>query len=453
MSKAWCVVGLTMAVLFAGAARADACSCGDVGPACQAFWNAYAVFDGTVLGIAPIVTESTIGDRTRQITSKVVTLAVHRSWKGIEATPQIEVITAADGAACGFDFKIGLRYLIFASRGGFDHRLTVSICSATRLFEPSGDSEQFLVSLGRPAKGGRVFGSVSRTMLSFGYDDGHVGTSSMDAQVLLRGPSGTFETTARSGLYEFTGLAHGSYEVEVVEPEGYNTRVAKYTLEIPNERACARRLFWLAPAGRIAGRLVDATGRPMRRRPVEVTRADATPHPRYGLASVSAYTDLDGFFEIRDLPPGSYIVGLNLRGLPSEYNPYPRVVYPGLEVSPHVVALALGQAADIGTWQIPPPLPIVKIQGSIAWSDGSPAGGVYISLWDVTGEPMDQARGAGGAISDANGRFAIDGRAGRKYTFVARMNNGLALHLSAAQIEAREGLGPLRLVARRDVPR
>jgi hypothetical protein len=189
------------------------------------------------------------------------------------------------------------------------------------------------------------------------------------------------------------------------------------------------------------------------RRPVVVTRAAARPHPRYGLAYVSDSADLVGFCESRNLPPGSYIVGLNLRDLPNQYNPYPRLIYPGLEMSPHVVALTLGQAADIGTWQIPAPLPVVKIEGSITWSDGSPAAGVYVSLWDVTGEPMDQPRGAGGATSDANGRFTINGRAGRKYTFVARANNGPALPLSATQIEAREGLGPVRLVARRDAPR
>ena len=70
------------------------------------------------------------------------------------------VVLAADAAACGFDFKPGRRYLVFASKRTLDGRWSVSLCSATREFDGSGDDARFLASLARPPAGGRIFGAV-----------------------------------------------------------------------------------------------------------------------------------------------------------------------------------------------------------------------------------------------------------------------------------------------------
>ena len=451
--NAWIAIVFAAAGLIAAVRPADACSCVRVGPACEAFWTTEAVFDGTVLKIEPIVTQENIGRQPPEVQHWLVTFVFHRGWKGVDPASQIEVMTARDGAACGYKFELGQRYLVFAGRSGIDpRRLTVSMCSATRAFEPAGESLQFLEYLHHPAKGGRVFGNITNTTRSFDYYGEHGRDAPIDAKVILRGPAGAVEATSRGGRYEFTSLTAGSYDVELVAPNGYETRVRSQKLEIPNGRACAQRDLYVAPASRIAGRVLEHTGAPFGKRQVEVAGATATPHPDYGLPIATAYTDADGFFELRGLPPGSYIVGVNLRDLPSQYNPHPRVVYPGLGQPAHVITIALGQAADLGTWQLPPPLPVVKIEGTITWIDDSPAAGVYVSLWDVTGRPVDRLRGAGGATSDANGRFVIDGRAGRAYKFIAHVNNGPDLLVSSPEIHTT-GPVTVKLVARRESPR
>ena len=92
---------------------AFACSCVLPGPACQAYWNTSAVFDATVIRISPVERTESIGDREFTYSDKIVTLTVHKAWKGAQPGP-LEVHTSGNGASCGYDFKEGQRYLVFA---------------------------------------------------------------------------------------------------------------------------------------------------------------------------------------------------------------------------------------------------------------------------------------------------------------------------------------------------
>jgi hypothetical protein len=105
---------------------------------------------------------------------------------------------------------------------------------------------------------------------------------------------------------------------------------------------------------------------------------------------------------------------------------------------------------DLGRWLIPPPVPVVPITGTIVWNDGTPAAGVLVGLWDVTGNRRGGARGAGMATSTADGHFAIDGREGRTYSVMARIGNGPALPVGNVRIQARQGIQPVRIVIQRD---
>jgi Carboxypeptidase regulatory-like domain len=257
-------------------------------------------------------------------------------------------------------------------------------------------------------------------------------------------------TTVRAGRYRFTGLEPGRYEVDIDLPPGYSTYGQTRPLNIPNPRACAEENYGISPDGRVSGRVVDKSGRGIVNVRIEITGEDATVHPDYGLNVQSVQSDADGYFEVRGVSPGRYIVGVNLQDLPNQYRPYARQVYPGNGPST-VIELTLGQVVDLGQWELAPPLAVVPVSGWITWKDGAPAGGVYVSLWDATGNPVDRARGAGGATSGPDGHFVIEGREGRVYTFVARpAGNGPFYPLSHVRIEARPGLEPVRLVIERD---
>lgn len=274
---------------------ASACSCAYPGPACQAFWNADAVFEATVVQISLIPRTETIGARESESTDKLVTLQVHRSWKGPQAGP-LEVTTARYGAACGFDFKEGERYLVFAHNDRTGGRLGVSSCSRTQQIDAIDPSTELLAFLGAPERGGRVFGTVRTAYRVFGTDRAF---DERKTETTVRLFSGGQEQTAKSagGEYEFKGLPRGAYRVEIETPAGYTTHSTAQNIELPNRRACAEVNFRFSPDGRIAGRLMGRDGTPLPNVSVEVTSPEVRPHPDYGLQKDSTRTEADGFFE------------------------------------------------------------------------------------------------------------------------------------------------------------
>ena len=378
----------------------------------------------------------------------VVTLEVRESWKGLDAAT-VEVATNSGGGSCGFNFKVGHRYLVFATRGGADGRLSVSMCSRTREYGGSSEDIAFLASLSLPETGGRVFGTTEVSQTSF---KGETGAQPLDLNVRLTGNGRTLSSRSSQGRYEFAGLQPGQYEVSVDFPDGYMGWAPIRAAEIPNARACVEENFNVRANGRIGGRLVDSTGRGVARIQVNAVPDDVDLDREEYVDAVSAFSDDDGYFELRQLPPGRYIVGINFRGVPNDHLPRARTIYPGANEPPASIELVLGQAVDLGRWELPPPLAAVRLAGRITWRDGTPAAGVYVVLSDLGGS-LAAGRFAGGTTSGADGLFAVDGREGRRYRFVARIGNGSPLPLLAAQVEARTGLGPITLVIQLDPPR
>jgi len=75
-----------------------------------------------------------------------VTLKVEKVWKG-EPKEIIKVHTAGSTAACGYPFKKGETYLVYAVSDEADP-IRVSLCSRTA---PVGRAKEDLDSLGKPA--------------------------------------------------------------------------------------------------------------------------------------------------------------------------------------------------------------------------------------------------------------------------------------------------------------
>jgi hypothetical protein len=438
-------------VLLVPAQQVDACTCVLPGPACQAYWQTDAVFDATVRSVrAGDRAEMLAGGRELPFRDRIVRLDVRQAWKGAQPGP-IEVVTSAHGDSCGFDFKEGERYLVFAHFSAADGRLVASRCSLTQPFDGTGPAAEFLASLSAPPRGARVFGNV-RTFLR-DVNSGRSTDTRTETLVRLLGAGRERTMTSSGGRYEFTDLPAGAYNIELQVPAGYTTDSPTRTVEIPDPRGCAEEHYSLSPAGRITGRLVGKDTRGLARVRVEVVHADARADPQLGLFTVSTMTDADGSFSIESLSPGRYIVGVNLEDRVSEYNSYARAVFPGPGSDPVVVTLSLGEAVDLGIWELPPPVPVVKAAGVVAWQDGSPAAGVYVSASDRTGNPVERGRGVGGATSGPDGRFVIELRQGRVYTFTAR-DKQFALPIALTRIQiGTASPPPIRLVIQQDRPR
>lgn len=101
---------------------ASACSCLSPPPPRTALEQSHAVFSGKVLSVEKD------GDFGVAVTIEVASI-----WKG-DLGKKVVVYTANNSAACGFEFKEGDSYLVYASTDeeAKDKRLTTGLCTRTK---------------------------------------------------------------------------------------------------------------------------------------------------------------------------------------------------------------------------------------------------------------------------------------------------------------------------------
>lgn len=134
----WLSLLVLIVATFLPIAEARACSCmaqtledGAV--------QSQAIFEGTVTKIVP--------NTATKFRGLEVTLAVKRAWKGIDSG-EVAIVTASNGAVCGYPFAEGSTYLVYAYRDKTEP-LRVSLCSLTK---PIDRAKADLEHLGEPSK-------------------------------------------------------------------------------------------------------------------------------------------------------------------------------------------------------------------------------------------------------------------------------------------------------------
>ncbi|HWP42272.1 MAG TPA: hypothetical protein VNO14_03480 [Blastocatellia bacterium] len=108
-----------------------ACTCLPAKNATEEIGRSAAVFSGKVIEI-----RRDEGAKDLFATVEAV-FEVERAWKGIEKKT-VSVFTSSQSSACGYGFKRGESYLVYASEGR-EGRLITSICSRTRLLKDAND--------------------------------------------------------------------------------------------------------------------------------------------------------------------------------------------------------------------------------------------------------------------------------------------------------------------------
>src|SRR5689334_930127 len=114
-----CVTALT-------SSNVEACSCPSPGPPCENAFKGDAVFLGTATNITAVR-----GTPPSTFSEYVVTFALERAFLGVE-NANVAVRTGYGGGDCGYRFKVGQRYVVYAYRAK-DGTLTTGICTRTRL--------------------------------------------------------------------------------------------------------------------------------------------------------------------------------------------------------------------------------------------------------------------------------------------------------------------------------
>lgn len=215
---------LLLALVLAPRA-ADACSCMGGTPLCQSFWQADVVFSGDVLAFDKT-------DSTQFFSRRVARIRVDRVWRGT-AAGTIEVTTGAGGGDCGYSFRRGRKYVVYANQTQ-DGKLTTGICSPTKPFDEAARDLAFFNDIAKPSPGARVYGKVHYETKGARLE------SAKGATITLESEAGSRTTTANdTGAFEFTNLPPGEYRVRM---EGATT--PPWKVHVRDVRQCVQVNLW-----------------------------------------------------------------------------------------------------------------------------------------------------------------------------------------------------------------
>jgi hypothetical protein len=188
-----------------------------------------------------------------------VEIAVNSTLRGVNG-PAVTVVTADNGAACGYAFQPGERYLVYAHRSP-DGTLEVSLCSRTIPLAKATEDLQFIRSVAAGTARSRVYGTITHRERDLGGDRSRDYRPMRDVLVSVRGPGAGAETrTDDQGRYEVADLPPGVYDITAFPPANFTSSRLSYPAEIRDPRSCQFRDFNLVYDNRITGAVTTASG-------------------------------------------------------------------------------------------------------------------------------------------------------------------------------------------------
>jgi len=128
-----CAALVFMALLAVRPSVTYACSCVVPAAPLEAMEQNAAVFSGKVISI-----QKQTGILQSSADPVKVTFAVAASWKGVE-DDTVTLTTALGSESCGFEFKEGEDYLVYARAAQDTGELTTSLCSRTTVLASAGE--------------------------------------------------------------------------------------------------------------------------------------------------------------------------------------------------------------------------------------------------------------------------------------------------------------------------
>lgn len=347
-------------LLLCSARTATACSCIDPGPPCQAYGAVSAVFSGRVTEITSFTSSD---EQLRGYEQRLVRFAVSQPYRGVSGT-SAETVTGNGGGDCGYPFKVGESYLVYAYQSPKDNKLHASICSRTRPLSEAGEDLEYIQSLSNAEAGGTIYGVVNR-FRRVNADVSFQPVGPMDGiRVTIEGGGRRTESvTDGQGEFRVTGLSPGSYDVRLTVPEGLWPSSSERKVEL-KDKGCARVSFVLERNTSLSGKVLDEGGGPASKIMVDLVPSSQI-NERYQRNNLFVQADEEGRFEFRSIPAGEYLLGVRLSRITDPKFAYPQTFYPGtreLAQAP-VITVSEGQSLEGYIIQLPQKFTPRKVGG------------------------------------------------------------------------------------------
>ena len=388
------IVGAAVIVMVFSVTNAFGCFCNGGGTPCEDYGKAAAVFVGTPISLRTVERSAMSNREEIAYGPHIFTFSVEQAILG--KTGEIEVSTG--GNTCGYDFKIGTRYVVYAFDavapvpgviGAYSktQRLITSTCSRTRPFTDASEDLEFFRSFGSRGAGVTIQGQVKRGRqnVATGNPSEWRPLANIGLTVEREGERREILADAE-GRFRLAGLSPGKFKVTLLLPDELYTYRPVQEVTV-SDRGCATVDYHVVDNGRLSGRLLDPEGQPAVKVGLQLMEADHS-DPMKDQAKY-AQTDGDGRYTFDSLPPGRYVLAANLKRFPDQNDPgnvYPRTFFPGvLDMSKtEFIEVGTGEAVRGRDWQLPVRRAPSTLTGKVVLADGTPVARALILFRDVT---------------------------------------------------------------------
>jgi len=420
-------------VLSLGTARVLACECAGNRPVCQEYWDVSAIFVGTVINSRTV----TVKEGTYPEQMRAVRISLDEIFRGVEGS-EVEVLTGFGGGDCGFGFRQAQQYLVYAYRSESDGKLYTSICTRTKSISDAEDDLTYIRGLNKAKTGSTISGEVMKYLRDA---QGVLANQPLaGVRVVIEGEKKFEIVTNDKGQYRIDQLPAGEYTVKPVPPEHLAARGPERKIKVA-DRGCGVVTFWLESNAQLSGRVLNPQGLPVPKAEIFMIDADKE---RYRGHWDAAYSDEEGGYVFKLIPPGRYILIIRYDGMTSQNRPFPTMFYPGVSdrSQARVFTVREGQILDSFDLQIPPMPAEYNVRGIVVWPDGKPAPGARVG-YEVSGEGIIY-----GATMDDQGRFEFKAYEGLKLTLRAsiEIEKGKYAYSNWAGVTVGANLEPVKLV-------
>lgn len=376
MRKSLLHIALTVSLFLLLANKADAGKLQVIHCVCEEYQSAAAVFVATVTDVKRADRENipTVMISGFIYSGTVVSMRIEEAFKGVKET-NIIFTQRGDFETCAPFFTTGERWLIYAMKDPDSFALHPMECSRSAKVEFAGSDLRYLRALPEIANKTRLSGAIEQFAHGQGISSQFFKHLS-GVRVTVTSPQGQSyeDDTDGNGVYEFVGLPAGKYKVHADIPKPlsslrYHQSDREVTLA---ERGCAEANMIATSTGSISGKVIDEDGRLIANLKVSLISTDKAKEQIQYTDTTWKFTDQEGLFEINELPPGTYVIGVNLDSVPSGQAPFPRTFYPGVATLRQAEKLVLGEGETIAdlSLQLPKRLATRVIEGTAFFSDG-----------------------------------------------------------------------------------
>jgi hypothetical protein len=407
---------------------------------CELFGTMPAVFIGEIG--APTRHRMQAAPDAAPIVVTALAVTVERSFRGVAANTVVylyplEAAVVSEPTHSGP--VAGRRYVIYGAFN-FGELKDVVMPVAIKPVEEAADDLAFLGSFDPNSKGGTLYGAIVQGNMLNVAD---TRTPLPGVTIRFRSGDKVFEAVSdEKGRYSISDLPEGLVKIEPVLPESL---AGNRSVEV---RAGGCTPQWIVAEfnGRIRGRVLRPDSSPMT---WLVSLMPVTPVDGFERQGRSVQADQNGDYEFSVVPPGEYLVGVNLNRPPNNGAPFPPTYYPGTVRRQEAVPVVVGKGTVHERIDIMLADPIRPVKLEVRLQNVEAASSSVVCLLDITSPPSTPG---GTYPSPRPGMpIVIDALEGSRYRLMAHVEQPSG-HLESEIVEVTVASGHLPVTLSATVP-